>query len=159
MALLHPGDLFPNFEVSLVGGKTMSLPDALSGKFGVVIFNRGSWCPFCTAQLRGFERAQEQLHELGAAVVSLSVDDEQTTKAHIEKHKLSFPIGHSVDPHKISELTGAFVNPDPAYLQATGFVLDPEGHVIVSAYSSGAIGRLTAEDTTGLIRHVKGQNA
>ena len=37
-------------------------------------------------------------------------------------------------------LTGAFVNPDPVYLQSTGFVLDPRGKVVVSVYSSGAIG-------------------
>ena len=39
------------------------------------------------------------------------------------------------------QLTGAFVNPGPVYLQSTDFVLDPGGKVIVSVYSSGAIGR------------------
>ena len=55
------------------------------------------------------------------------------------------------------EATGAFVNADPAYLQATGFVLDPEGKVIVSVYSSGAIGRLLPDDVAGLINYVKSQ--
>jgi hypothetical protein len=39
-------------------------------------------------------------------------------------------------------VTGAFVNNDPTYLQSTAFVLDPNGRVVVSVYSSGAIGRL-----------------
>ena len=54
-----------------------------------------------------------------------------------------------------STLTGAFVNPDPVYLQSTGFVLDPEGKVIVSVYSSGAIGRLVPEDVIGLVRYLR----
>ena len=155
MTLLNPGDTFPDIQVQLVGGDSLSLPSDLNGRFGVVLFHRGSWCPFCNAQLRAFERAQAELADLGATVVSLSVDDEEATKALIEKHHLSFPVGHSADAHKLSELTGAFVNPDPVYVQATGFVLDPKGQVIVSAYSSGAIGRLTAEDTVGLIRHAQ----
>jgi len=120
-----------------------------------VILNRGSWCPFCNAQLRGFQRALEDLTALNAGVVSLSVDDEATTQALIEKHRLSFPVGHSADADKISALTGAFVNPEPHYLQATGFVLDPAGGVVVSVYSSGAIGRVTAEDAVGLIRYAQ----
>ncbi len=75
----------------------------------------------------------------------------------VDKHKLTFPVGHSADAHQLSELTGAFVNPEPVFLQATGFLLDPEGTVLLSAYSSGAIGRITGEDTVGMLRHVKEQ--
>jgi hypothetical protein len=67
---------------------------------------------------------------------------------------LEFPIGHSADAHVIAEVTGAFVNADPVYLQSTGFVLGPDGKVIVSVYSSGAIGRLVPEDVTGLVEYV-----
>jgi hypothetical protein len=34
-------------------------------------------------------------------------------------------------------------------------VLDPEGRVVVSVYSSGAIGRLVPEDVVGLIRYLR----
>jgi hypothetical protein len=48
---------------------------------------------------------------------------------------------------------GAFVNPDPRFLQATGFVLDTDGRVVVNVYSSGAIGRLMPRDVLGLVRY------
>jgi hypothetical protein len=48
-----------------------------------------------------------------------------------------------------------FVDPDGGFLQSTGFVLDPAGNVVVSVYSSGAIGRLVPEDVVGLIRYVR----
>ncbi|HEY1967214.1 MAG TPA: hypothetical protein VGH89_04665, partial [Pseudonocardia sp.] len=51
--------------------------------------------------------------------------------------------------------TGAFVNEEPKYVQSTGFVLDPGGEVLVSVYSSGAIGRLVPEDVVGLIRYLR----
>lgn len=61
--------------------------------------------------------------------------------------------------HAIADLTGAFVNPDPVYLPSAGFVLDPPGEVVVSVYSSGAIGRLAPDDVAGLVRYVREQFA
>jgi peroxiredoxin len=155
VTLLKPRDPFPSLVVALPGGDSLLLPDALGGSFAVVLFYRGSWCPYCNAQLRAFERAAEKLAEVGAKVVALSVDDEATTTELIAKLGLSFPVGHSADAHAVAEATGAFVNDDPTYLQSTGFVLDPSGHVVVSVYSSGAIGRLVPDDVVGLIGYLR----
>ena len=155
MTLLNPGDQFPALTLALPGGDSLALPDALAGSFGVVLFYRGSWCPYCNAQLRAFQRASDSLAEVGAKVVALSVDDEATTQELIAKHGLTFPVGHSADARAVAEATGAFVNVDPKYLQSTGFVLDPNGRVVVSVYSSGAIGRLVPDDVVGLIRYLR----
>jgi peroxiredoxin len=88
-------------------------------------------------------------------VAALSVDDRDTTAALIDKHRLTFPVGHSADARATAELAGAFVNDDPLYLQSTGFVLDPSGRVVVSVYSIGAIGRLVPEDVIGLVRYAR----
>lgn len=159
MTVLNPGDSFPPLAVSVAGGDTIRLPDALRGSFGVVLFYRGSWCPYCNAQLRAFQRAASELTEVGAQVVALSVDDEATTNELVAKHGLTFPVGHSADAPAIAELTGAFVNPDPTFLQSTGFVIDPTGTVLVSVYSSGAIGRLVPEDVVGMIRYIRSSAA
>jgi len=155
MTPLSPGDQFPALLLSLPGGDTLAVPDALAGEFGVILFYRGSWCPYCNTQLRAFQRAAESLAEVGARVVALSVDDEATTRELIAKHGLTFPVGHSADARAIARATGAFVNDDPRFVQSTGFVLDPAGRVVVSVYSSGAIGRLVPEDVIGLIRYVR----
>jgi peroxiredoxin len=153
--LLSPGDAFPSLDLSVPGGRSLHLPDELAGHFGVVLFYRGSWCPYCNAQLRAFQRAEESLTAVDTKVVALSVDDEATTTALIEKHHLAFPVGYGADATAISAATGAFVNAEPQYLQSTGFVLDATGKVIVSVYSSGAIGRLIPDDVVGLIRYVR----
>jgi peroxiredoxin len=155
MTLLHPGDKFPKLTVTSTDGGALELPDALAGHFGVVLFYRGSWCPYCNAQLRAFQRAADSLAEVDARVVALSVDDEATTAELVAKHGLTFPVGHSANARSVAEATGAFVNPDPVFLQSTGFVLDPTGRVVVSVYSSGAIGRLVPDDVIGLIRYIR----
>jgi len=153
MPLLSLGDSFPALRLTPPGGPALTLPDAFDGGFGVVLFFRGAWCPVCNAQLRAFQRAGDSLAGTGTKVAALSVDDEPTTAGLIAKRGLTFPVGHSADAPAIAGLTGAFVNPDPVYLQSTGFLLDPAGKVVVSVYSSGVIGRLVPEDVIGLVRY------
>ena len=155
MTVLQPGEPFPPLTVALPGGRTLRLPDALAGRFGVVLYYRGSWCPYCNAQLSAFQRSLDSLADLDISVVALSVDDEATTVDLIARHGLRFPVGHSADAAAIAHATGAFVNPGPPYLQSTGFVLDPGGRVIVSVYSSGAIGRLIPQDVAGLAGYLR----
>ena len=155
MTLLRPGDPFPALTVALPGGQTLHLPEALASHFGVVLFYRGSWCPYCNAQLSAFQRSLDNLSAMDVSVVALSVDDEATTLDLIARRGIGFPVGHSADAAAIADATGAFTNHDPRYLQSTGFALDPGGRVIVSVYSSGAIGRLVPQDVIGLIGYLR----
>ena len=149
MSSSRPGAISPTWS-----------PSARSpSHFGVVLLYRGGWCPYCNAQVRAFRRAADQLADLDIRVVALSVDDEATTRQTIAKHGLEFPVGHDADADAVAAATGAFVNDAPRYLQSTGFVRNPEGRVIVSAYSSGAIGRLVPEDVIGLIKYVREHEA
>lgn len=149
---LAPGDVFPRLDVALPDG-TLSLPDDLAGRYAVVLVYRGSWCPYCNAQLRAFQRALPKLAEVGADVVAFSVDDAATTAKLVADAGIEYRVGHGADARAVAAATGAFVNAEPLHLQSTGFVLDPAGRVVVSVYSSGAIGRLVPEDVIGLIRY------
>jgi peroxiredoxin len=40
---LNMGDVFPEYTVHLVDGRTLRLPHDLSGEYSVLIFYRGSW--------------------------------------------------------------------------------------------------------------------
>jgi thiol-disulfide isomerase/thioredoxin len=97
MPLLRPGDPFPELMISTIGGPALALPGAFAGGFSVVLFYRGAWCPYCNALLRAFERASQPLADAGIRVASLSVDEEESTAALAEKHKLTFPLGYGAD--------------------------------------------------------------
>src|SRR5437868_9722113 len=91
MTLLHPGDPFPALTVALPEGRALRLPDALAGHYGVVLFYRGSWCPYCNAQLRAFQRSLDRFADMDTLVIALSVDDETTTRDLIAQHGLQSP--------------------------------------------------------------------
>jgi peroxiredoxin len=155
LPVLHNGDVFPNITIAAVGGGAIALPGDLAGSFGVVLLYRGSWCPYCNAQLAAFSRAYDTLAEIGVRIVALSVDDEATSEALIARRGLRFPVGHSADADLIAAAVGAYVNESPKHFHTTGFILDPMGRVITAVYSSGAIGRLVPEDVAGFIRYVQ----
>ncbi len=159
MARLENGTTFPTLRVSRVGGGTIELPDELGGNFGVVLVNRGAWCPYCTAQLTAFNRAWDRFQAAGIGVVSFSVDDEAAAAGLVDKHHLKFPVGYGADAAEVAETLGAYVNDEPHFLQATGFVLAPESTVAVAVYSSGAIGRLVPEDVLGMVEYAKSQHS
>lgn len=155
MRRLQNAQVFPSLEIPAVGGGTIQIPHSLRGAYGVILIYRGAWCPYCQAQLAGFQRASQKLAETGIKVVALSVDNEATTIGTIEKHKLSFPVGHSADADQVAAVTGAYINEAPHYLQTTGFLLDPDGRILNAVYSSGPIGRLVAEDVVGMVTYLK----
>jgi len=155
MSRLNNGDAFPILTLETVGGSSVSVPHYMTGSYGVVLIYRGSWCPYCNAQLSAFARAKDQLDELGIRTVALSVDARTDAAALVEKHRLNFPVGYGVDADRVATSTGAYINDKPRHLQSTGFVLDPNGRVITAVYSSRAIGRLVADDVIGFVRYVK----
>jgi peroxiredoxin len=158
VTFLTNGQPFPHLEVPAVGGGYLSLPEDLAGAYGVVLVYRGSWCPYCNAQLAAFSRATDELTEIGVKVVALSVDDEATSADLAAKHSLRFPLGHSADAQQVAAILGSYTGGEgPGYLQSTGFVLAPDGTVVTAVYSSGAIGRLVAGDVIGLVKYLAAQ--
>lgn len=150
---LSNGQPFPALTFPRVGGGELQLPDDLAGSYGVVLFYRGAWCPYCNGQLSGFSRAADELASLNIEVVAVSVDDEATSAELMSKRRIAFPVGHSADVDVVVAATGAYANDDPPHLQSTGFVLAPGGSIMTAVYSSGAIGRLVADDVLGLVRY------
>lgn len=93
-------------------------------------------------------------------MIAASTDPEEEALQSIEASKVNFPVGHSLDPAKISELTGALYQPDKGekprpYLHTTNFLLNPEGKVNISVYSSGPLGRLVWQDVIQAVQFRK----
>ena len=127
-------------------------------RFGVVLFYRGSWCPYCNAQLRAFQRASDRLADSRRQrrrAVGGRRGHHRCTDRQARPH---FP-GRAQRRRAASPRPPVPSRPGPGVLQSTGFVLDPAGRVVVSVYSSGAIGRLVPEDVIGLIGYLRERDA
>jgi alkyl hydroperoxide reductase subunit AhpC len=84
-------------------------------------------------------------------VIAASADSWEKALQTVERYRLTFRIGHSLNPPQISSLTGAFYNAQDNYLHATGFILGPDEKVENAVYSSRSIGRLIAQDCLDFI--------
>ncbi len=100
-----------------------------------------------------FQGKIEKLSEIGTQVVALSVDAEEDAQKTVEGNALTYPVLYGLDAREMVSTIGAYINAEPLYLHATGFILRSDGTIAVAVYSSGAIGRLVADDTARLIRH------
>lgn len=68
---LAPGDALPEFRLQNLEGETVN-SSLFRGKAHVLVFYRGNWCPFCTAQIAELAAHYRQLEAAGATVVLIS---------------------------------------------------------------------------------------
>lgn len=78
---LAVGAQAPDFELQDIRGETRSLKSMLAQGPVVVTFYRGSWCPFCVAQLGAYEEALAEMKSLGAQLVAISPQTPENSKA------------------------------------------------------------------------------
>ena len=157
--LLDVEDVFPDFKVKLINGEEVQARKPTPHDWNVILFYRGSWRPFCQMQLKSFQNGLEKLEAEGIEVLAASVDSLEKAKETAQQTGATFPIAYDLSVEDFAKATGAFYDEKPAhtapYLQATGFVINPSGKVVLSVYSSGAIGRLGWQDVVGLVRYLK----
>jgi peroxiredoxin len=104
--------------------------------------------------LAGFEKHKQDLEAVGARVVAASVDP--LDKAREVSAEVSFPIGYGVTRAMADQL-GAWWEDRRGIIQPSEFVLDADGKVRSSTYSSGPIGRIDAADVVKLIQFYEKQ--
>ena len=88
-------------------------------------------------------------------MIAGSVDPLEKAKETAEKAKVTFPVGYSLNPEKVSELTGTYYEKERKYLHAANFLIRPDKTIEVACYSSGPIGRFVAKDVLWLVRYYK----
>lgn len=98
--------------------------------------------------MAGFAKEKAALEGVGAKVVAASVDP--LDKAREVAEEVSFPIAYGVT-REVADRLGAWWEERRGIVQPAEFVLDAEGRVLTSSYSSGPLGRIDAADVVKLI--------
>lgn len=154
--LLDAGDTFPELQLSLVDGRRFSVPGDLKQPYNVVLVNRGAFCPYCIAQLRGFQSSLAKLGVEGIGVVSFSADSLESAQKVVQENGLEFPVGYGASVETAARVLGVYYEAAPTpYLQSAGFVLQGSGKVLTAVYSAGPLGRLLAQDVLGFVQYIK----
>lgn len=81
------GDSILPFEVKTWEGKEFSSKELL-GNRTLFKFFRGGWCPYCSAELRMFNKMEKELGKYKVKVVALSKDTVAEAKIHQERDSL-----------------------------------------------------------------------
>lgn len=89
---LKEGDMAPDFTLPDVLNRPVTLSQLLAQGPVVVIFYRGEWCPYCNLELRAYQKALPQLHELGATLVAISPQTPDHSLSTAEKKGLAFAV-------------------------------------------------------------------
>jgi len=86
------GSHVPAVSMHTLDGTTVRLQDAVGGKPTILVFYRGSWCPFCNLQLSKLNGIQDQVKALGYQIIAITPDQPLDIKKTLDKNKLTYTI-------------------------------------------------------------------
>ena len=90
---LKEGDKVKNFALTNSKNEEIKFTDLLSKNKPIVMtFYRGNWCPYCNAELRGFQRELPEMKALGAEVIAISPQKPVMSLEMQEQHQLDFDV-------------------------------------------------------------------
>ena len=92
---IHPllvGSKVPPLILLTTESEAYDLTAAIAKKPTVIIFYRGSWCPYCNLHLSELKDAESELLELGYQIIAISPDKPENLKTSIEKHKMKYQL-------------------------------------------------------------------
>jgi peroxiredoxin len=98
--------------------------------------------------LAAFEKTRPELEALGIKVVAASADP--LDKAKEVAAERSYPVGYGVTRAMADQL-GAWWEDRRSIIQPSEFIVDAQGKVRASTYSSGPIGRMDPADVIRLV--------
>lgn len=87
---LGVGAKAPDASVRTVDGAEVALRPTLAGRPTVLIFYRGSWCPYCNRHLAALGEAEAQLLALGYQILAVSPDTAEGLRQATEKNRLNY---------------------------------------------------------------------
>lgn len=120
----------PNFSLTDQDGNTKTLKD-YAGSWLVIYFYPKDDTPGCTTEACSLRDANDELLELGANVVGVSKDDEDSHRKFKAKHKLNFTL--------LSDPSGTTIEAFGAWgpkmfgkvgIQRKTFIVNPDGDIV-----------------------------
>ncbi len=78
--VLSEGGRLPDFTLKDASGQAITLSQ-LNGRYFLLMFFRGNWCPLCMAQIREVSRSYQELSERGAEILLISPQSHAHTQA------------------------------------------------------------------------------
>lgn len=86
------GEKAPDFTLSNAVGDPLHLYEKLKSSKIVLVFYRGSWCPYCNIALKHYQSALQDIEKLGATLIAVSAQTPDQSLSLKEKNELDFEV-------------------------------------------------------------------
>jgi len=90
--VLKAGVLAPDFTLPNAVGRPVNLDTELTGGPVVVTFYRGIWCPYCSLQLRAYQKILPEIIRLGGSLLAISPQSPDQSQATLLKNFLQYEV-------------------------------------------------------------------
>jgi peroxiredoxin len=92
-AVATPGTVMPGGDLLDASGQATTLTAVRAGRPAVVVFYRGTWCPYCNLTLRAYqETLVDELDARAVALVAISPQKPDGSLSMTQKHDLSYAV-------------------------------------------------------------------
>ena len=82
----------PNFELKNLAGKEIELYDVLKKQAVVLLFYRGSWCPYCNLELKEYIDYYPRFKQAGIEILAISPEQQNFTRNFQNRNTFPFPL-------------------------------------------------------------------
>lgn len=86
------GAKMPSFTLQDIGGKSVNSDELLKEGNLVIVFYRGSWCPFCNLYLQQLQNSAAAIKDAGGHIVAISVENPDNSSSVARKNELQFTV-------------------------------------------------------------------
>lgn len=123
---IQVGQKAPDFTLSNASGHNINLYEKLKSSKVILVFYRGTWCPYCNLGLAHYQAAFEEFKSSGAEMIAISPQTPDESLSIKEKNNLEFEV-LSDNGNLVAQLyTTVFRNGDSALeeMKKLGFDFD-----------------------------------
>lgn len=166
-SVLQVGKMLPSFTLPNECGVLKTSTEVISegsdsAEFVLFMFVRGSWCPLCTAQVRGMAKRWRDLHDLGMRVVVVTAERPRQLKQLASKFEVPFTFLCDRDCSVAKQLGITHVDGMPLPLRweadtilPTTVIVDSSGHIRHVTTTNDYRVRVDAEELITAARRMK----
>ncbi|MCL3778931.1 redoxin domain-containing protein [Prolixibacteraceae bacterium JC049] len=157
---LKVGQTIPTEFAKTIASNNQSLFKAIQQKPTVLIFYRGTWCPYCNEHLSEVAQIEEDIQKLGYQIIGISPDAKENIEKAIKKNKLNYQLFSDSSTELAQKMGVAFEAPK-AYTNLltrsseglnngilpvpSVFVLDKMGKILFTDFSTNYKKRISAD--------------
>ena len=120
------GETLPKINLKDINNQSFDLNKAVEQAPTLLIFYRGSWCPYCNLHLGELKTIEKDLKSLGFQIIAVSPDLPKNLKTSLDKNELTYTLLSDSTAKAAKSLGLAFSVDDETFKVLMGFNIDIE---------------------------------